>query len=79
MKVKKTIKGKTFEIDSEKVLETAKNLEPENIRHWYVKIGKKCFPPKQIVATVLDIERLDFQTSDAKDILEKLGFKLERI
>lgn len=78
-KVKKRIRGKVYEVSYDDIIKVAEKLEPEAIRHWYVKIGDKLFPPKQIIAEVLGLERLDFTTADAKDILEKLGFEVGRI
>ena len=73
------IRGVEYELTREEVLRTAERLVPEPIKHWYVEIERKTFPPKQIISEALKLERLDFTTDDAKRFLEKLQFQLGRI
>ena len=77
--VKKIIRGKEYEVSRNEIITAAQTISPENIRHWYVVIEGVRYPPKQVVAEALSLRRLDFTTSDAKRLLEKLGFDLERI
>jgi len=77
--VRKTIRGRVYEVSRNDIIMAAKMVSPEEIRHWYVEIEGLQYPPKQIVAEALGLRRLDFTTSDAKRLLENLGFKLERI
>jgi len=77
--VRKTIRGIEYEVSRNDIVTAAQTTSPEEIRHWYVEIEGLRYPPKQIVAEALGLRRLDFTTSDAKRLLENLGFSLERI
>jgi len=54
-------------------------LEPEIIRLYYVEINGKKFPPKQIIAHVLRLGKVEFTTMDAANILRRLGFRLRHL
>lgn len=78
-KATQIIRGIEYELTREEVLRIAERLAPEPIKHWYVEIEGKTFPPKQIISEALKLERLDFDTDDAKRFLERLQFQLRRI
>ena len=54
-------------------------LEPESIRQYYVEINGKKFPPKQVIAHVLRLGKVEFTTMDAANILRRLGFRLHHL
>ena len=54
-------------------------VEPESIRQYYVEINGKKFPPKQVIAFVLGLGKVEFTTMDAANILRRLGFKLRHL
>jgi len=54
-------------------------LEPEVIRQYYVEINGKKFPPKQVIAHILRLGKVEFTTMDAANILRRLGFRLRHL
>jgi len=54
-------------------------LEPESIRQYYVEINGKKFPPKQVIAHILRLGKVEFTTMDAANILRRLGFRLHHL
>jgi len=72
-----TVGGKTYILDYKDVVKAMQNEVPEPIREYYVEIGKYQFPPKQIIAKVLKLQRVAFTTMDAYRILNKLGFDIK--
>jgi len=54
-------------------------LEPEVIRQYYVEINGKKFPPKQVIAHVLHLGKVEFTTMDAANILRRLGFRIRHL
>lgn len=82
--MKATIKGYELNLTRDTVLNVAKTLEPEPIRKHWVEVEGKKFPPKQLLNEILKkidvpLERLDFTTMYARDILRKSGFKIGSI
>ncbi len=79
--MKATIKGYELDLIRDTVISIAKTLEPEPIRKHWVEVEGKKFPPKQLLNEILKkvdvpLERLDFTTMYARDILRKFGFKM---
>jgi hypothetical protein len=52
---------------------------PEEIHKYYVVVNNKKYPPKQILAEVLGLSRVEFTTMDASNILQRLNFKLGQL
>lgn len=52
---------------------------PEAIREHYAVIGGRRFPPKQVVATVTGLDRSEFISTQARSVLERLGFTVGRL
>lgn len=82
--MKATIRGYKLNLARETVLSVAKTLEPEPIRKHWVEVEGERFPPKQLLDEILKrvdipLERLDFTTMYARDILKKLGFQVGSI
>jgi len=77
--VRITIRGIEFEVTREDIIKAARRITPERITRWYVEIEGVRYPIKQVVAEALGLRKLDFTTADAKRLLEKLGFKPERM
>jgi hypothetical protein len=49
--------------------------EPERIRKYFVEIGDRRFPVKQVIAVGLGVSRAGFQSQEAYRILRTLGFE----
>lgn len=73
-----TIGGERFTISRSRVLARTEALEPEQLRDHGVKLHGKVFPVKQVVAAVTGLDRLDFQSMQARSVLKRLGFELWR-
>lgn len=72
------VAGEHFELDVEGVERVAADLDPEPIREHYVVIGRRRYPPKQVLAAVTGLDRGDFTTHQARAILRRLGFGVHR-
>ena len=73
-----TISGQQFTITRDAVLAKTRDLEPDQLHDHGVKLHSKVFPVKQVVATVTGLDRLDFQSMQARSVLKRLGFELWR-
>jgi len=73
------LNGKAYEKNREDVEREMAGIQPEVTRQYYVVINGKKYPPKQVLAKVLDLGRIEFTTMAAGNILQRLGFKLQRI
>lgn len=75
MRSRKTVRvnGVDYDIDSEKILRLAARLEPKGIDKYWVKLQGRRFPPKQIVAALLNIPLVDFTSMDAGRVLGAVG------
>lgn len=72
------IAGQQFVITHADVLRKTAALTPEELRDHGVKLHGKIFPVKQVVATVTGLDRLDFQSMQARSVLKRLGFEVWR-
>ena len=73
------LKGKAYDISREEVEKKMKGRQPEPIRKYFMIVNGVKYPPKQIIAEVLDLGRVEFTTLDAVNILRRLGFEIGRI
>lgn len=78
MHLVKTVRlnGKDYEVDSEEIRELSARVEPKSIDKYWVKIGQRRLPPKQIVSELLNVPLVEFTTMDATRILGAVGFKV---
>jgi hypothetical protein len=51
---------------------------PEPIQDHFVVIGKRRYPPKQVIELVTGLDRADFTTHQARRVLVRLGFPAAR-
>ena len=75
-----TLGGKRHELDFDRVVAAASRVAPQDIdgRHkYYVVIGGRRFPVKQLFAEATGLRRAEFITDDAFRIFRKLGFNIE--
>lgn len=72
--------GTRHSLDFERVVEVASRIVPEDIdgRHkYYVVIGGRRIPVKQLFAEATGLRRAEFITDDAFRIFKKLGLDIE--
>jgi len=75
--MKVTIRGKFYNITKEKVEENLRGIEPEEGKaKYFVEIGGKEFPIKQVLSRTLNLSKAIFNTQHAFDILTRLGLKI---
>ncbi len=72
------LNGKAYELTREDVEHKMTGVEPEVPRQYFVVVNGKKYPPKQVMAEVLRLGRIEFTTMAAGNILQRLGFKLQR-
>lgn len=73
------LKGKVYNRTPEDVETKMQGKDPEPIRRHFVVVNGTKFPPKQVLAELLGLQKIEFTTMDAANILRRLGFKLETI
>ena len=75
-----TIRGKTYTVSKEEVEEKLRDVEPEEERRarYFIEIGGKEFPIKQVLNQTLNLPKLAFTSQDAFIVLEKLGFEITK-
>lgn len=71
-----TLRGKSFSLTDEKVIEAMHDVPAEKINRYVVKIGDRIYPPKQVLARVTGLPAIAFTTQDAYRVLERLGFSV---
>jgi hypothetical protein len=72
------LKGKVYNRSAQDVEEKMRGVDPEPARKYCVIVNGVKYPPKQILAELLGLNRVEFTTMDAANILRRLGFKLEK-
>lgn len=59
------VAGEDFELDAAGVELSVADVDPEPIREHYVVIGRRRYPPKQVLAAATGLDRSDFTTHQA--------------
>jgi hypothetical protein len=72
------LNGKAYDRTKEDVENAMAGEQPDPVRQYFVMVNGKRFPPKQVLAKALDLGRVEFTTMSASNILQRLGFKLQR-
>lgn len=72
------IAGQLFMLRSGDVRRSLRHLDPEPIASHFVVVGKRRFPPKQVISAVTGLDRADFTTHQARRTLMRLGFSAGR-
>lgn len=73
-----TIAGHQYDITAADVRRSAQDLDPEPIETWLAVVDGRRFPPKQLVEAVTGLDRADFNSHQARSLLKRLGFPVER-
>ena len=74
-----TIARHPFDLTTERVEKAMRREVPEPIQAHYVVVGGRRFPPKQVVAVVTGLDRSTFISTQARSVLERLGFQVGRL
>jgi hypothetical protein len=68
-----TVGGRTLDLEQAEVIGKLRTVEPEPIREHLVEIGRRVFPPKQVLAVVTGWDRQTFTTMEAQRVLTRVG------
>lgn len=73
-----TIAKRPFQLDRRRVEKAMRNVLGEPISSHYVVVGRRRYPPKQVISAVTGLDRADFTSHQARRILMGLGFAVGR-
>ncbi|HXH59564.1 SCO5918 family protein [Iamia sp.] len=74
-----TIAHQPYDLTRERVEDAMSGVAPESIQAHYAIVGGRRFPPKQVIAAVTGLDRSAFISTQARRILERLGFTVGRV
>jgi hypothetical protein len=74
-----TLKGKRYRLTRDQVLERLKRVTPEPPQKHVVEVDGRLFPVKHAFAVATGVDRGDFITTQARDILQRLEFRLRTV
>jgi len=69
-----TIARRSFALRPAQVEQSMRGVLPEPLKSHFVVIGRRRYPPKQVLAQVTGLDRAEFTTHHARRILTGLGF-----
>ena len=72
----KELKRLQNEVEKEDIIRDLRNIEPKKVNNYFVNIGDKIYPPKQVITEVFKIHEIFFTTIEAIDILKELDFSI---
>lgn len=72
------IAGQAFRLRSRDVQSALRDVDPEPIASHFIVVGRRRFPPKQVISAVTGLDRADFTTHQARRTLMRLGFPAGR-
>lgn len=67
-----------YALDRDGVEQAMALVDPDPLVVFYAVVNGRRYPPKQVVAAVTGLERGDFTTHQARSILRRLGFGVQR-
>ena len=79
MEVEFTVAGVRKSLRSEMVVRRLKDVNPGPIGSHAVEIGGVLYPVKEAFALVTELDLLDFNTNQARNVFKRLGFKVSRV
>lgn len=71
-----TINGKQYTCSKKDVEKALKDVRPEKVNTYYIRVHGKRYPVKQALSQTLRIGRSTFITTDAHRQLERMGFEV---
>ncbi len=72
------IAGHEIDVRALDIERVAGGLDPEPIDVFFAVVGGRRFPPKQLVGAATGLDRADFNSHQARALLVRLGFPVER-
>lgn len=79
MALTRTVAGTTVTFEPEDVERVVKDILPDPLHDHFVVIAGRRFPPKQVVALLMQLDRADFTTHHARRLLQRAGFTVGRL
>ncbi len=76
--VQARIAHQTFDLQRSDVERRLRSVLPDPLDDHYVVVNGRRFPPKQVVSVVTGLDRADFNTHQARQLLSRLGFVVSR-
>ena len=73
-----SIAGRQYRITRDDVERVARGLDPEPIDVFFAMVEGRRFPPKQLVEALTGLDRADFNSHQARSLLVRLEFPVER-
>ena len=72
------LRGKAYDITGQDIEAKLRAIPPEieGKVKYFVEIGGKQFPVKQVLSRVLNVPKAGFTSQDAYGILQRLGFEI---
>ena len=77
--VQATIARRPFDLTRSAVEAAVRGITPDPIQAHYVIVSGRRFPPKQVIGAVTGLDRSEFISTQARRILERLGFTVGRL
>lgn len=72
------IAKRPFRLRREAVERAMRGILPEPITSHFVVVGRRRYPPKQVIGELTGLDRADFTTHQARRVLMNLGFQVGR-
>jgi hypothetical protein len=72
------IAGRSFSLRASQVERSMRMVLPEPLRDHFIVVGRRRYPPKQVLGEVTGLDRAEFTTHHARRILTGLGFAAGR-
>jgi len=74
-----TIGGQRCRLTRKGIEARMEGVEPENVRCHGVRIGRRLYPVKQVIARSAGVSKADFNSHEARRVLRQLGFALVQL
>lgn len=74
-----TVGGTSVVMSRDVVISKLHGQTPERVRNHAVVVDGIFFPVKQAFEAVTDLDRLDFNTEQARSAFKRLGFEVRRV
>ena len=72
-----TISGKKLSLSRQDIEDALKDVKPDAVKKYSVRIGQTSYPIKQVVSVASGVPIVAFISTDAYRILTRLGFEVK--